>query len=123
MAAIRGKDTRAEKLVRSLIHRLGLRFRLHRRDLPGRPDIVLPRHSTVIEVRGCFWHMHSCRWGSVIPASNSEFWREKREGNVERDKRNLCELKKLGWRVIVIWECEARDVAKLEARLIRLFRL
>ena len=117
MSAIRGKDTKPELIVRRIAHRLGYRFRLHRRDLPGAPDIVLPRHQKIIFVHGCYWHMHTCRWGCVTPKTNAEFWQAKRTGNVDRDKRNLAKLKPLGWKVLTIWECETRDIPKLTARL------
>ena len=96
-------------MVRRYLHRRGFRYRLHRRDLPGRPDIVLPAYRTVIEVRGCFWHRHpGCRY-AYTPKSNREFWIAKLEGNRERDLRNAEELVRLGWRVIVVWECELAD--------------
>jgi DNA mismatch endonuclease (patch repair protein) len=117
MSAIRGKDTKPEMIVRRLVHRLGYRFRLHRRDLPGAPDIVLPRHRKIILVHGCYWHMHSCRWGSVTPKTNEAFWQAKRTGNVERDKRNVAELKRLGWKILTVWECEKRDLPRLTARI------
>lgn len=120
MAAIRSANTKPEMRVRSALHRLGFRFRLHRKDLPGRPDIVLPKHRTVIFVHGCFWHCHRCRYGSVVPATRAAFWAAKRGGNVERDRRNATALRKLGWRVLVLWECEIR--AK-EATLERLKKL
>lgn len=105
MSRIRAKDTRPEMLVRSLVHQMGFRFRLHRKDLPGKPDLVLPGHRKVIFVHGCFWHMHRCRYGRVTPKTNAEFWQQKRMGNVERDRRNMRELRQAGWSVLVIWEC------------------
>jgi DNA mismatch endonuclease (patch repair protein) len=117
MSRIRGKDTEPEIIVRRIVHSLGYRFRLHRRALPGSPDIVLPRHHKVIFVHGCFWHMHRCRYGRVRPASNRQFWEKKRGGNVERDRRNVKALKHLGWNVLVVWECWTRDMPKLERRL------
>ena len=110
MSQIRGKDTKPELIVRSLIHQMGFRFRLHRKDLPGKPDIVLPRHRKVVLVHGCFWHMHRCRYGKVVPKTNAEFWQNKRQSNVDRDKRNLRELKKNHWQTLVIWECWTRDI-------------
>lgn len=106
MASIRGKNTKPEIIVRRFLHRLGFRFQLHRRDLPGRPDIVLPKYRTVVEVRGCFWHRHEGCPFAYMPKSNQEFWEEKLNGNRERDRRNLRELTRLGWRVIEVWECE-----------------
>lgn len=117
MSRIKGRDTKPELIVRSLVHRLGFRFRLHRKDLPGKPDIVLPRHRKVIFVHGCFWHIHNCKNGRVRPATNPLFWQDKRAGNKERDKRNILVLKKLGWEVLVIWECQLKDVEKLNHNL------
>ena len=105
MSRIRAKDTRPELVVRSLVHQMGYRFRLHRKDLPGKPDLVLPGHRKVIFVHGCFWHMHRCRYGRVTPKTNAEFWQQKRMGNVERDRRNVRELRRAGWSVLVVWEC------------------
>ena len=110
MSRIRGKDTKPEMIVRSLVHQMGFRFRLHRKDLPGKPDLVLPRHNKVIFVHGCFWHMHWCRYGRVVPKTNTEFWQNKRIGNVERDRRNIRKLRRVGWKTLVIWECWTRDV-------------
>lgn len=114
MSRIRGKDTRPELVVRSLLHRMGLRFRLHSPKLPGRPDIVLPSRKTVVFVHGCFWHRHArCRFATT-PASNKEFWQAKFEANRARDRRNIAALRKLGWRVIVVWECQVgRSLAGL----------
>jgi DNA mismatch endonuclease (patch repair protein) len=117
MSRIRGKHTEPEMVVRRVIHGMGYRFRLHRRELPGSPDIVLSRYRKVIFVHGCFWHMHRCKYGRVRPATNPEFWRKKREGNVDRDRRNLKALKSMGWQVLVVWECWTRDMPKLERRL------
>ena len=108
MSRIRGKDTKPEMIVRSLVHQMGYRFRLHRKDLPGRPDLVLPRHRKIIFVHGCFWHMHRCRYGRVVPKTNTQFWQDKRRGNVERDRRNAAALRKAGWQVLTIWECWTR---------------
>ncbi|MEZ6123351.1 MAG: DNA mismatch endonuclease Vsr [Planctomycetaceae bacterium] len=120
MSRIRAKDTRPELIVRSIVHRMGYRFRLHRRDLAGKPDLVLPRHNSIIFVHGCFWHMHSCRFGRVAPKTNAEFWQTKRSGNVHRDRRNLRELRKAGWKVLVVWECWTKgDLNKLAAKLER----
>jgi DNA mismatch endonuclease (patch repair protein) len=108
MSRIRGKDTTPERLVRSALHRMGYRFRLHRKDLPGKPDIVLPKHRVVIFVHGCFWHRHPrCRY-STTPKTNRKFWNAKFKTNVERDRRVRRELRKLGWKVVVVWECQVR---------------
>jgi DNA mismatch endonuclease (patch repair protein) len=107
MSRIRSRDTVPELQVRSALHRAGYRFRLHRKDLPGRPDIVLPKHSTVVFVHGCFWHRHpGCRF-AYLPKSRVAFWRKKFNDNVERDRRNRRDLRRRGWRVITIWECQA----------------
>lgn len=110
MSRIRSKDTKPELVVRSLVHQMGFRFRLHRRDLPGTPDLVLPRHEKVILVHGCFWHMHRCRFGRVVPKTNAEFWQNKRTENVQRDRRNAVSLRRMGWHILTIWECWTRDV-------------
>ncbi|MBW8829751.1 MAG: DNA mismatch endonuclease Vsr [Burkholderiales bacterium] len=107
MSRIRSKDTQPEIAVRSLLHRMGYRFRLHRKDLPGRPDIVLPRHRKAILVHGCFWHGHECPLGSK-PKSNQEYWGAKITVNRARDERNLLRLRDLGWSVLVLWECDIR---------------
>lgn len=119
MAGIRGRDTKPEKLVRSWIHRQGLRFRLHGKDLPGRPDLILPKYRTVIFVHGCFWHQHrGCRY-AYVPKSNTAFWRSKLEANVKRDAVQLRSLRRLGWRVITVWECQLdeRHLASLAQRI------
>ncbi|MBZ0261836.1 MAG: very short patch repair endonuclease [Hyphomicrobiales bacterium] len=117
MRHVRSKNTTPEVAVRSLLHRLGYRFRLHRRDLPGNPDIVLPKHRVVVFVHGCFWHRHeNCKRAS-LPASNLEYWLAKFERTILRDKENQRKLKRLGWKVVVVWECEIRRPAGLIARL------
>ncbi len=113
MAAIHGKDTKPEIRVRSVLHALGYRFRLHRANLPGKPDIVLPKYRTAIFVHGCFWHSHSCRYGSVVPVTRAEFWAAKRAGTVERDTLKADALKELGWQVLTIWECETKNTENL----------
>nr|WP_093161657.1 DNA mismatch endonuclease Vsr [Variovorax sp. YR216] len=122
MAAVRSKNTEIEQTVRSILHGLGLRFRLHDKALPGSPDIVLRRHATVVMVHGCFWHGHGCSRGKP-PSSRSDFWLPKLQGNRRRDRRNADALRRLGWRVITVWECESKNRAKLEHRLARLFRI
>jgi len=119
MSRIRGENTTPEKLVRSVLHGLGFRFRLHRKDLPGRPDIVLPKWRTVVFVHGCFWHRHSgCRF-AYTPKSRIDFWLRKFQENVERDRRNVDALEAAGWRTIVIWECETVNSERLARRLSR----
>ena len=109
MSRIRGRGTKPEIIVRRIAHRLGYRFRLHRKDLPGRPDMVFPRHRVVIMVHGCFWHRHpGCKHAST-PKTRESFWKNKLEDNVARDGRNESALRELGWRVMVIWECETKD--------------
>lgn len=108
MARIRSKDTRPEFAIRSLLHQMGFRFSLHRKDLPGSPDIVLPKYRAIILVNGCFWHFHkNCRDGK-IPASNKNYWNKKLQQNINRDKMNLKKLRYSDWRVLIIWECEVR---------------
>jgi len=119
MSAIRGKDTKPEMVVRGIVHGLGYRYRLHRRDLPGAPDLVFPKTHRVINVHGCFWHMHNCRYGSVTPQTNAEFWHKKRSGNVARDRAALERLRADGWRVLTIWECETKNENALQTRLRR----
>ena len=122
MAGIKGYDTVPERNVRRIAHRMGLRFRLHRKDLPGRPDLVFPKHRLVVFVHGCFWHRHQgCRY-AYLPKSNVAFWSEKFSENVARDARQEAALKALSWRVLVIWECETRYEATVERRLARLTR-
>lgn len=116
MRRIRSKDTKPEKTVRSLLHRMGFRFRLHRADLPGKPDIVLVRHKKVVLVHGCFWHGHCCQLASK-PKSNTTYWGPKIERNRQRDEHNLQRLLALGWEVLELWECDVRHFNGLEERL------
>ncbi len=117
MASIKNKNTKPELLVRKAVHRMGFRFRLHRNDLPGKPDIVLPCHKKIIFVHGCFWHMHDCKYGRVSPKTNKKFWSDKRNKNVDRDNRNLLQLKEDGWEVLVLWECWTKNARDLEREL------
>lgn len=117
MSRIRGKGTKPELLVRSLAHRLGFRFRLHVRRLPGSPDLVFPSRQIVLFVHGCFWHRHKGCPYCYVPKSNIQFWREKFEKNVLRDERVRTGLEEMGWRVAVIWECETADSNSLRKRL------
>jgi DNA mismatch endonuclease, patch repair protein len=116
MRAIRSKDMLPELKVRSLVHKLGYRFRLHRKDLPGNPDLVFGPRRKVIFVHGCFWHSHNCKVAHV-PKSNQDYWRPKLERNKARDGNNLEALDAKGWQVLVVWECEARDEGGLKKRL------
>lgn len=118
MSLIRSKNTTPELLVRSMAHRLGYRFRLHRRDLPGTPDLVFPRLRKIIDVRGCFWHAHSCR-GRKRPLTHAAYWRPKLARNVARDRRNARKLRSQGWRVLVVWECQMGDADRLMRRIAR----
>lgn len=113
MAKVKGKNTKPELAVRSLLHSMGFRFRLHRKDLPGKPDLVLPRYHVALFVHGCFWHGHTDCPRSAHPTSNTEFWTKKLNGNRDRDKRDFERLIHLGWRVIVVWECEIKNVSRL----------
>lgn len=117
MRAVKSRDTVPEKRVRSALHAMGLRFRLHRADLPGRPDVALPRRRLAIFVHGCFWHGHDCRRGARPPKANAAYWRAKIDRNRDRDRAAAQALAALGWRVAIIWECEIRDEAALRARL------
>lgn len=112
MSGIRGKNTKPELTIRSALHRMGFRFRLHRKDLPGRPDLVFPRYHAVLFVHGCFWHGHDCnlfRW----PSSQQDFWHKKIMGNRERDRRQHTALAEAGWRVATVWECALKGRARL----------
>ena len=117
MAQVKGRDTKPEKAVRSLLHRMGYRFRLQRKDLPGKPDIVLPKYHTVIFVHGCYWHRHDCPNGRRLPKSRLDFWLPKLEGNRERDLKKLTLLRELGWNVMIIWECMIRDESALRENI------
>jgi len=109
MAKVRSANTTPEIRVRKLLHSMGYRFRLHRRDLPGNPDIVLPKYKTVIFVHGCFWHgCPTCRHARIRPVANAEYWNKKLDCTMERDKNNVVALEQLGWQVMVIWECETK---------------
>lgn len=106
MAGIKGKDTKPEILVRKYLHRKGLRFRLHKKDLPGKPDLVFPGRKVALFVHGCFWHRHEGCPKATTPATNAQFWQKKFNDNVARDKRTREALEQLGWKVLVIWECQ-----------------
>jgi len=119
MGRVKGRDTKPEIVVRSIVHRMGFRFRIHRGDLPGKPDIVLPRHSRVIFVHGCFWHGHNGCSRSKRPTTNRMFWHKKLEENVARDRRVRRDLHRIGWKVLVVWQCESRKPEKLVGKLER----
>jgi DNA mismatch endonuclease, patch repair protein len=117
MSRIKSRDTSPELKVRSILHRMGYRFRLHRKDLPGKPDIVLPKYRAVIFVHGCFWHRHlDCKY-AYTPKSNIEFWEKKFSTNIKRDLRNKRLLQEQGWSVIVVWECQVNNQDFLERQL------
>lgn len=119
MSRVRGKNTKPELLVRRLVHGMGYRYRLHRRDLPGTPDLVFPGRGKVIFINGCFWHRHMDCVLARLPKSRNEFWQPKLTANAERDTRNIRALKRLGWGVLTIWECQLGDVTKLANRIRR----
>jgi DNA mismatch endonuclease, patch repair protein len=119
MSRVKGRDTQPEMKVRRLLHRLGYRFRLHRKDLPGKPDIVLPKYRTTVFVHGCFWHGHEGCKRAARPTSNTEFWNQKIDGNIARDAKAQAALEALGWRSLTIWQCEIKDIDALTERLTR----
>jgi DNA mismatch endonuclease (patch repair protein) len=122
MSRIRGVHTKPELRVRKVLHGMGLRYRLHGKGLPGKPDLVFAGSGAVLFVHGCFWHMHRCKYGKPVPATNSDFWAVKRRSNVDRDKRHRAALKADGWRVFEIWECETRNEETLLRKLAPLIR-
>ena len=117
MRRVKGRDTSPELAVRRMLWRLGARYRLHRKDLPGHPDIVMPGRRLAVFVHGCFWHGHDCARGARVPKQNRDYWEGKVGRNRDRDAANLEKLEALGWRVLTVWECELKDPAALEARL------
>ena len=123
MARIGSRDTEPERIVRRALHKHGYRFRLHRRDLPGTPDIVLPKYRTAIYVHGCFWHRHAKCQYATTPGTNKNFWEDKFTANVLRDRRTLRAIRRLGWTPIVVWECEAADETRLNHKLSKIRRL
>lgn len=118
MSQVRSKDTKPEKFIRSLLHKLGYRFRKNVPSLPGKPDIVLPKYRMVIFVHGCFWHQHKGCKRAERPTSNREFWDDKLDKTITRDRKSLELLREIGWKVIVIWECELKDANKIKERII-----
>jgi DNA mismatch endonuclease (patch repair protein) len=124
MAAIRSKGMKPELAVRKLVHSLGFRYRLHRADLPGKPDLVFPKHRAVIFVHGCFWHQHSkadCLDGRP-PKSNVQYWLPKLHRNIQRDAEDQAKLEQLGWRVLIIWECETKNIDLVAAKVARFLK-
>ena len=120
MSSVKQRHTKPEMVVRSLLHRLGYRFRLHQKDLPGSPDILLPKYRTAIFVHGCFWHQHENCGKARRPSSNQEYWNKKLDENISRDKRKEDELSQLGWRVVTVWQCETSGVESLTEKLKKL---
>ena len=118
MRAVKGKDTKPELLVRRLVHRLGYRYRLHRKDLPGKPDLAFPGRRKAIFIHGCFWHGHDCRRGARVPKTNRDYWEAKIRRNQDRDARHLQELKRMGWGALTIWECQLRDLKSVTERVV-----
>jgi DNA mismatch endonuclease (patch repair protein) len=114
MSHIKGKNTKPELIVRSLLHNMGYRYRLHRKDLPGKPDIVLPKYRKIIFIHGCFWHGHRDCSREKRPSSNQSFWNEKLDKNLRRDRQHLVTLKEAGWDVLVIWTCEVKQLDRLK---------
>lgn len=123
MSRVRGKDTTPELVVRRAAHALGLRFRLHRRDLPGTPDLLFPRHNAAVFVHGCFWHRHEACKKATTPKSREEFWEAKFARNVERDEQAIAALHALGWRTLIIWQCETKCPQSVTETLARFFDL
>ena len=119
MSQVHSQHTKPELLVRSLVHRLGYRFRLHRKDLPSAPDLVFPARRKVIFVHGCFWHGHPCPRGARLPKANADYWREKIARNCKRDRRHQRRLRQLGWSILVLWECQLHNQQQIAARLTR----
>lgn len=118
MSRISGKNTKPELIVRSMLHSMGYRFRLHRSDLPGKPDITLPKHKKIIFVHGCFWHGHKDCQRAKQPTTNKKFWHEKLAKNIERDTLNMQNIRALGWDILVVWTCEVKDLNQLKNRLL-----
>jgi DNA mismatch endonuclease (patch repair protein) len=121
MTAVKSINTKPELVVRRVMHAAGLRFRLHRKDLPGKPDIVLTKHHTVVFVHGCFWHQHAGCKAATRPSSRSEYWNLKLDGNLRRDLLHTKKLIELGWRVVVLWECETKDLEDIKNSILMYF--
>jgi len=117
MRQVRSENTNPELIVRRITYALGFRYRLHQKELPGKPDLVFTKKRKVIFVHGCFWHGHQCKRGSRLPKTNRDYWRNKLQGNIERDKRNAQALTEKGWSVLTIWECDLKDQHALAEKL------
>ena len=122
MASVRAAGTKPEVIVRQVAHRLGYRFRLHRTNLPGRPDLVFPRHRKIILVHGCFWHGHENCKKAKRPDRNAEFWNRKLSQNIERDRQTVAALTDSGWQILIVWECETKRTARLSTRVLNFLR-
>ncbi len=120
MSLVKSKDTQPELIIRKGLHRAGFRFRLHSKTLPGKPDIVLKKYCAVVQVRGCFWHGHNCRAGENRPSTNYKYWKDKLDKNRDRDKKNDELLAKMGWNVIVVWECSLKNIQSRQQAINRL---
>lgn len=118
MSHVKGRDTSGEKIIRSMLHRMGYRFRLYRRDLPGCPDLVFAKRRKIVFFHGCFWHQHTGCKRAARPESNRDFWNRKLDETVERDSRNMGLLREMGWQVLIIWGCEIKDTESLRAGLL-----
>lgn len=119
MRAIKSKDSKPELLIRRLIYALGYRYRLHRKELPGCPDLVFSSRQKVIFIHGCFWHGHHCKRGARMPKENSDYWCNKIAKNVQRDKKHLSDLRHIGWDVLVLWECDLKDTDAVKRKVVR----
>ena len=117
MRAVKSRDTKPEMIVRRLAHGMGYRYRLHSAGLPGKPDLAFPGRKAVVFVHGCFWHGHRCKRGARVPEANVAYWTAKIAGNLARDRKHTSKLRRAGWRVLTIWECELRDLGRLSKRL------
>jgi DNA mismatch endonuclease (patch repair protein) len=117
MSRNKGKNTSPELFIRKLVSLQKLRFILHKKDLPGCPDIIFPKRKKVIFINGCFWHRHSCKKGRSMPATREKFWQQKFKRTIERDKQNFKALKKLGWKILVIWECQTKRPEKITDKI------
>jgi DNA mismatch endonuclease (patch repair protein) len=122
MRAVKDRDTAPEMTVRRLVHGMGYRYRLHGKDLPGKPDLLFRPKKKAIFVHGCFWHGHSCKRGDRRPKSNTAYWSAKLNRNMTRDKRNLDDLRRLGWRALVVWECETKDLNRTRRKISRFLK-
>ena len=123
MSRIKNKDTKPELILRKICHRMGLRYRLNKKLFNTRPDLIFKKHKTVIFVNGCFWHKHNCKYGSVIPKTNTEFWEKKRLSTVERDKKNYLDILQNNWKYYVIWECELKNERMISDKVRAIFNI